>query len=1149
MKNLNIIVLNTDEEFITWLDPEKVEIIETNKQKTQRSITITAPVEHEINDYDSNWFDAGNKIYINETIGIDSCLYVINQEASIDYWDKNEITIEAEEILVELNNWIYSYVDNSSLTVNKDNLSKWFGYHYDIGDVDTLDSAKNKINPAGTMSLMKLLRMIEDDTGYVFKTEYKLGNGNKINKKLHLKKPEVAGKQYDDFLDLNYNMDSLELVMDETSTYQAMAPELSLSKTEITKNTTSTTTSTTTNTTNTENGATTREELKKVIKNWKNLEVDYREYIPMIIEKGEDNSVKYTSYWYSPFEKKKGELYIYNTNYSGAKYKRVISNVSDKLCPPQLRMGFVSTSETNEYAIFNALANSLLDKIAPSFKLNVSLKDIQLILGDTHKGYNLYDKLYVRVPGFNYYIGCTVTETKKNPHLQGDNTITLESNVESVYLQENTMIECNDQKIPATVDQVAITGLLKVSSDENKPVGNVPVTVNISLKKGYVDEGGTSANNPVAENFKPETEYYVFTKSEINNMANIIFNNLLENKTYPKAVNMKAGDGKVYSVPFKWCRCIWYAYLQAFLISDEDSNIGNGKYPDSVEVHYYEDIISIFNNTKDPTARSKVKYYSSWFYYWIDEEKKRIKNKYFNDNDIVSFDTVRASDRQTDGDCVPTTISKLLAENFDYHSEKETRELLNTTIKNGKATGTDPNNIKNLSKWGYTVEFKNISNDTKLTNYGFNVIQETLKDPRYKISMGVDAYYLPYYDVFYGKGKTPKGSYHHISCVGAFVSQKGDDKGTKYVVIDDTNIANFHPYFAGITGGGGELFDGMQLIVKWDTLFKAICVQSESDKIVNVENNSSVKCINIIKELNNTKKKVTQHTVSTVVSSSVFDPENYSYTFKAKEIADKWKQIHINSAKNKSNIFNEKISMTDVKGQSYELTYKWMYSLYLHLLDTVTPSSENISDKNIGVAKGSDVVYYYNKNPDCDWHFIWHFSLTALESLDNAFPLEVPTGVMMWFGIINTQNFGGANTLDDLISFSKCLIKFEVEFTEENIKKYIHWHKSFGVIPCDNTVCDIIQGNTKNHAGFVYILEYFENQKELIKTCTVRQGNSRYYKPDVKIADSTKDGDNPWRTFTYSTLKKGFDAFNKYYGKNNKLLIVSYLSQSELEKL
>ena len=125
MRDVNIVIFDFLESFVKWLDPDLADIEETTNANACRKIKITYPYEREVIDEDTKlWYQQGNKIYIPEINGITSCLYVINTQYEIDFWDKNTITVEAEEVLTELNYNMLSFPSGQNITITKANTNK-----------------------------------------------------------------------------------------------------------------------------------------------------------------------------------------------------------------------------------------------------------------------------------------------------------------------------------------------------------------------------------------------------------------------------------------------------------------------------------------------------------------------------------------------------------------------------------------------------------------------------------------------------------------------------------------------------------------------------------------------------------------------------------------------------------------------------------------------------------------------------------------------------------------------------------------------------------------------------------------------------------------------------------------------------------------
>ena len=183
---MNVIVLDYEEKFITFLDPELLDILETTEISGIPSLTI----EYTIQDDEDvkNLFKVGNKIWISNHPSLDDRLYVINTKVKRDYFKENNVVFDVEDVIVELNHVdFFSQTDltaKNGFTLSSSNgernvlvdynaLKFWFGDFFNIGIVqDCLNTTIQKISPTGTMSKMELLRFIEENTGNVFITRY-----------------------------------------------------------------------------------------------------------------------------------------------------------------------------------------------------------------------------------------------------------------------------------------------------------------------------------------------------------------------------------------------------------------------------------------------------------------------------------------------------------------------------------------------------------------------------------------------------------------------------------------------------------------------------------------------------------------------------------------------------------------------------------------------------------------------------------------------------------------------------------------------------------------------------------------------------------------------------------------------------------------
>lgn len=208
----NAVILNQNEEIITFLDHDLIDIVEENEIGQLRTISVKYPVDTE--EDVSNIFKLGNKIWIKGDSNFTSCLYVMNSPIKRDYFDEKLVSFEAEDVLVELNYAPFftqtDLTQANGFSITKENnkdtvlidykaLKYWFGDYYDIGIVQKcLNDYVQYVCLTGTMSLMELLRFIETETGNVFRTRYEKDvNSNVIHRYLDFLNPENANKDWE----------------------------------------------------------------------------------------------------------------------------------------------------------------------------------------------------------------------------------------------------------------------------------------------------------------------------------------------------------------------------------------------------------------------------------------------------------------------------------------------------------------------------------------------------------------------------------------------------------------------------------------------------------------------------------------------------------------------------------------------------------------------------------------------------------------------------------------------------------------------------------------------------------------------------------------------------------------------------------------
>ena len=272
------------------------------------------------------------------------------------------------------------------------------------------------------------------------------------------------GTVHTDILDFGYNVENVVYEVDETETYTAISPILSLNGESGGSNSLS------------------RTDMASIINAWRNLSVDKGATVPMIVQKiaqaGANQSAaetalgtktisnnywsrpykpndqdgssyefwKATAYWKAPFSKQAGEFYVHTDNNNNISYNMVMNRPDSRDSRGIIfneKLGTIETSEEDVYAIFNAVCMELKEKTTPTVTISV---DVANLRNGRYNQYNLHDKVYVRLPDSEELVMCRVSGTEKEPHDIAKNTITLSNYTvkNSVILQDETYIQASN---------------------------------------------------------------------------------------------------------------------------------------------------------------------------------------------------------------------------------------------------------------------------------------------------------------------------------------------------------------------------------------------------------------------------------------------------------------------------------------------------------------------------------------------------------------------------------------------------------------------------------------------------------------------------------------------------------------------------------
>ena len=266
----------------------------------------------------------------------------------------------------------------------------------------------------------------------------------------------TCGDVHSDVLDLTYNVENIEYTLNEEDTFTAISPKLVID--------------------NANTNALTYEDYNTIITNWVDLSITKGDKIPMILErktmqeqptdtflaqsvldsnyyarplKPNDNDSneeyeywKATAYWSAPFTKVAGQMHLEDTETTTVDYNHILTR-PDTTCPygtmGSPKMGIVETSDENKYAIYNDVALKLMDKRYPEVEINV---DVANYKQSRYNDYGVYDKVFVKIPGFEGLLTAIVDKTSKMAHDVSKNTVHLTNfSINAKVPTRETMLE------------------------------------------------------------------------------------------------------------------------------------------------------------------------------------------------------------------------------------------------------------------------------------------------------------------------------------------------------------------------------------------------------------------------------------------------------------------------------------------------------------------------------------------------------------------------------------------------------------------------------------------------------------------------------------------------------------------------------------
>lgn len=221
--------MNNQEEFLQFLDPDLCTLTESIEAYGLRTLSLEYKFQDMVED--KQLFKLGNKIWIQGDTNLTDCLYVINTEVQQDIYRENSFTLEAEEVLVELNyatifsqteltNTVFHTITTNGkqeVIVDWNALNYWFGDYFNMGIIQQcISEYASRISITGTVNRMELLRSIEEETGNVFVTRYEKDQiNNTIHRYLDFLNPINVSKNWQFHMEYDfYNVENTSVCYD-----------------------------------------------------------------------------------------------------------------------------------------------------------------------------------------------------------------------------------------------------------------------------------------------------------------------------------------------------------------------------------------------------------------------------------------------------------------------------------------------------------------------------------------------------------------------------------------------------------------------------------------------------------------------------------------------------------------------------------------------------------------------------------------------------------------------------------------------------------------------------------------------------------------------------------------------------------------------
>jgi hypothetical protein len=380
-------VLNPRENQIGFLDPDHIDIVETNELYKLKTLEITHPLNQK---YDSILIP-GNKIWQQNTTDNNSCLYIIRGPKTYNY-NENTINIQAIEAAAELGQYKTLRDSNFQWQINPELIQKYLGELFNPGNI-TPTTTTTEYN--GALTPLAILQEIQTRTNGEFQYRYQYHpTSEKIKRYIDYQKQ--IGKTHPQIIELGYNTTQIELEIDENNVAIAASPIGQPS---------------------------TKDTFHEDRQQFENLQINKGQEIPQYYTK-QDKEYTPGPLVKAPYSKQPHTNYVLCDDPTQAHYTHIQGKEGSHLTYPRL-ITFNST-ESHPINMYWECVKTLKQHLQPEIEIKCTPTSLNR-LTQKETTYNVGDTIYIQLPGRPITIQCRITKTIKNPKTPETTQITIKT--------------------------------------------------------------------------------------------------------------------------------------------------------------------------------------------------------------------------------------------------------------------------------------------------------------------------------------------------------------------------------------------------------------------------------------------------------------------------------------------------------------------------------------------------------------------------------------------------------------------------------------------------------------------------------------------------------------------------------------------------